>query len=446
MPSALTRRSLLRGGTLPLLGLATACRRLAPSPAGQPAPEAPPVTLTYLNDLSGEGAQLERELFDRFTAENPKITIEVVPNAQNQPSRVRVVVLHAAGTPADFFTSSRAAYADLMINGVIESLSPYVQHDKFDFAKMFLADHVDHITFLGKIWGWPITVSADALAYNLDIFDANGLPYPPLNPEDKSWTMEKFLEIARRLTRGVEQFGFGGTRNGFPLLADGTFFGQGPWDGKERCLFDSPKWIQAEEYWVSLIWSWHVTPQPHERSSIIVPGKPIFFSGKIGMDVISGLPPRDVEFRWALSTLPYSGEGSNVSGRLGLHSFHMGQGKHKDRVWEVFRWFSKKENAGSYPITWGHSVTPMLEATEIAQDLYRRRYGVDPKAFALQARHSKRSGWGLQNMVEWWNVEQDVRKLYDAMFANELSPAEYGARATPLVNEAIRKSLAQLPK
>jgi|GEM_PF-1789010 hypothetical protein len=49
-------------------------------------------------------------------------------------------------------------------------------------------------------------------------------------------------------------------------------------------------------------------------------------------------------------------------------------------------------------------------------------------------------------MVEWWNVEQDVRKLYDAMFANELSPAEYGARATPLVNEAIRKSLAQLPK
>src|SRR5919197_6323072 len=104
MMLSLSRRHFLALGSSS--AVLAGCRRTGPAQPVQPGADVAPVTLTYLTDRTGEGEQIERELFDRFTAETPKTTIEIAPNAQNQPSRTRVVVLHAAGTPADFFTSS----------------------------------------------------------------------------------------------------------------------------------------------------------------------------------------------------------------------------------------------------------------------------------------------------------------------------------------------------
>ena len=50
-----------------------------------------------------------------------------------------------------------------------------------------------------------MTISADAMAYNLDLFEAAGVKAPPQDPDDRSWTMEAFLDYARKLTKGTQQ-------------------------------------------------------------------------------------------------------------------------------------------------------------------------------------------------------------------------------------------------
>jgi hypothetical protein len=112
----------------------------------------------------------------------------------------------------------------------------------------------------------------------------------------------------------------------------------------------------------------------------------------------------------------------------------------------VFKWFSKKENAGGFPITRGSPVSPLLDGgSDIAQADYLKRYGVDPKAFLQTALHAKRSGWGLQSMVTFQDIDDQSSKLYNSLFANEISVDTYAAQAVPLYNRMIEESQKILP-
>lgn len=445
MASVSTRRQALSTGPAAATALLMACG--APRTEEATAKVTGPATLLMVTDRGGANLEAQQALFARFTQERPQVTFEFSPNPPGQAARERVKIMHQGGTPPDFWETTRAAFGDHLLLGMVAPLSEFIRRDRINFERMFVPDHVDHVTVQGKVYGWPVVISADAVAHNKDLFDARGLSYPPTNADDKTWTMEKFLDIAQKLTRGDgQQFGFGGTRSGFARLTDGTNWGQPPWDGKAKGLLDTPLWRQAEQYWLDCIYKWHVQPTAAERPSIAPPSGPFFFNGKTGMDVVFGLPPPNVGFKWGLATVPYSGKGKNVSGRLGLHSLHMGQGRHKEVVWGVFSWFRKKENAGAYPMTWGSPVSPLLDGgSDIAQAEYQRRYGVDPKAFLITALHAKRSGWGLQSLVKFADYDPEIEKLYNDLFADKMSVDEYARRATPIMDRMIEESQKILP-
>ncbi|MBI3971726.1 MAG: extracellular solute-binding protein [Chloroflexi bacterium] len=445
-PSGRTRRCILgSAAVVPAVAASVAC---GASGENQPAAKSTaPATLLMVTDRTGTNLDAQKALFARFTQEQPHVSFEFSPNPPGQSARDRVKIMHQGGTPPDFWESTRAAFGDMLLAGAVAHLTDYVRRDKIPFEKMFVPDHVDHITVQGKIYGWPVVISADALAYNKELFDARGLPHPPTDPNDKAWTMEKFLDVAQKLTKNDgQQFGFGGARSGFARLTDGTNWGQPPWDGKAKCLFDSALWQQAEQFWTDCLFKWHIQPTSAERPSLAPPSGPFFFNGKTGMDVVFGLPPANVGYRWGLATVPFSGKGKNVAGRLGLHSLHMGQGTHKDVVWDVLKWFRKKEYAGAYPMTWGSPVSPLLDGgSDLAQSEYQRRFGVDPKAFLLTALHAKRSGWGLQSLVKFTDYDPQIEKLYNDMFAAKISVGEYVRQATPIVNQMIDESQKILP-
>lgn len=402
-----------------------------------------PVTLTMLTDHGGADLDAQKAIFARFTQEQPNVSFEISPNGPRQAARDRAKIMAQGGTPADFWESTRAAYGDLLLLGIIHPITDYVKRDKMPFEKMFVPDHVDHITVDGKIYGWPVVISADALAYNKELFDARGIPYPSVNTADTSWTMEKFLDLAQKLTRNDGQvFGFGGTRSGYDRFTDGTNWGQPPWDGQSKGMLDSPLWQQAEQFWVDCIHKWRVQPTAQEKPSIAPPSGPFFFNGKTAMDVVFQAPPANISFKWSLATLPYSGKGKNVSGRLGLHSLHMGQGgKNADVVWQVFKWFRNKEHAGAFPMTWGSPVSPLLDGgSDAAQAEYQRRYGVDPKAFLQTALSARRSGWGLQSLVKFADYDPQIQALYNDMFAQKIAVSDYGRQANQLLNQAIGES------
>jgi hypothetical protein len=124
----------------------------------------------------------------------------------------------------------------------------------------------------------------------------------------------------------------------------------------------------------------------------------------------------------------------------------MGPGKNQEAVWQTLKWFRKKENAGGFPMTRGSPVSPLLDGgSDVAQAEYQKRYGVAPKAFVLTAQHAKRSGWGLQSLVKFQDIDDESSKLYNALLANELSVDAYVTQAAPLYNRMIEESQKILP-
>src|SRR5215217_767752 len=112
-----TRRAVLSGA-----GVAAGSALLAACGAAQGGGVAEtkvttPVQLLMLSDHSGVDLDNQKALFGRFTKEQPNVTFELSPNGPNQASRDRVKIMAQGGTPPDFWESTRAAYADLVLGG-----------------------------------------------------------------------------------------------------------------------------------------------------------------------------------------------------------------------------------------------------------------------------------------------------------------------------------------
>src|SRR5205823_10963005 len=67
----------------------------------------------------------------------------------------------------------------------------------------------------------------------------------------------------------------------------------------------------------------------------------------------------------------------------------------REAAWQVLRWLQRPENAGRFPLTAGHVVSPLKNpaASDLAQKQYRDQFRIDPKAFLLQAQNARPAGW-----------------------------------------------------
>ena len=195
-----TRRRLSVGGAALAGGTLAACA--APG-ANAPAPESAstrPVTLSYLNGHApgSVGSEKDDEQFKLFSQAHPHITVEVVlaggPGAPG--ARQKFAALAAAGTATHLAQNDWGVWLDLARTGTIRELSSFFKADKLSPENLFLPLPIDQYSYRGVLYAFPVSVSSDSFAYNKDLFDREGVPAPPADTADRSWTLEKFLEVA----------------------------------------------------------------------------------------------------------------------------------------------------------------------------------------------------------------------------------------------------------
>lgn len=157
-----------------------------------------------------------------------------------------------------------------------------------------------YVVYNGRIYGFPANVSADALWFNKDIFDREGIPYP----NGKPWTWQQFLPLAQRLTvrdgQGhVKRFGFSFDSwmwKFFLLQWGGSVYSA---DGR-RCTLDAPQAVGAVQFMRDLIYKYRVMPSPGEEDALAQEGG----WGSTTMKLIgSGRLATAVGGRWWLATL-----------------------------------------------------------------------------------------------------------------------------------------------
>ena len=411
----------------------------ASASASGAAPAGKGVTLTYCAPDSPGRYDAERAIYADFTKANPGIQVEIVSAASWTAVEEKVKTSIAGGDPLSFYQNGWGFWFD--VQPALMELTPLLARDKIDPHTAFVPTAVDFFTLNGKIWGLPLVgISVDALAYNADLFDAAGLPHPPTNPDDPSFTMDTFLQYAQKLTKADSlQFGFGGTIGGGETdgIERPTYFGGGPWDDTaHKALMDQPPALQGLQFFKDLRDKYHVQPTSDQVKAIGAKGD-VFTSGKIGMQVIYGYVPK-LNFTWAIAPLPHTSS-KNTAGRAYPQTLQATKTPVSDQTWTLFKWLTVPANAARFPLTAHYAVSPVTGASGLAVQAYKDQVGVDPAAFQAMADRSGFEAGGMYRYPGWITVNKWMDDNFKNFDTGKQSATDYGKAVTDFINANLMK-------
>jgi multiple sugar transport system substrate-binding protein len=86
---------------------------------------------------------------------------------------------------------------------LLADLTPLIERDKWDTSD-FIPEVFAIYNVEGKQYGIPFLTTGSYVYYNMKLFDEAGVPYPPSDWNDKSWTWDAFLETAKKLTKNPD--------------------------------------------------------------------------------------------------------------------------------------------------------------------------------------------------------------------------------------------------
>ncbi|MEQ1404775.1 sugar ABC transporter substrate-binding protein [Neorhizobium sp. Rsf11] len=279
-----------------------------------------------------------------FKAKHPDVNVkfETVPvNDYTQKLTFQV----AGGNPPDIAWMMEDAAPAFENANLLMDLGPTLKategYDFADFSQpaMGLWQKGD------TVYGIPFSTSPFMIYYNKDMFDKAGLDDPLALAAKGDWNMDRFQEVAKKLTAANPgKWGFEfkdgegyASRMTHALLPPIRAYGGDIWSNHE-CGFDKPEAVKAVKQLHDMVF---------KDKSIVPPGEQgDYFSGNSAMTVnqISRASKMaEAGFKWGIAPLP-SGPGgeSPVIGQAGLVVF--AQGKNKDIAAEFIAHMTSKEN------------------------------------------------------------------------------------------------------
>lgn len=196
----------------------------------------------------------------------------------------------------------------------LEDLTPYLERDNIDPEEVFTpgADE-GYVTPDGVREGLPTTQSTFMIAYNKNIFDDAGVPYPT-----EDWTWDDFAEIAKQLSSGSgADRTYGMVRHWIQNRFAPFFYGGKPYneDWTQQHI-DDPETIKGLELIEDLI---KAEALPDDAASESMPMDAMFVSQKAAMYPLGLFEAADLaekigdNFEWGVVLPPKDPNGKNVN-------------------------------------------------------------------------------------------------------------------------------------
>lgn len=247
MYNRLTRRALVAAS-----GAAAMATTLALSTA--PAIRAQgKTTITWLTDLPGD------TIVKAFMEKNPDIEVKIEAVSFNEVFQQNQVRLGSASDSPDVISVDAPLVTSYGLRGWLQPLD-----DAFPAATRaeWVDALVDSSTYDGKLLAVPIWNSTQLFFYNEDLLTAAGVTGPKA---DERWTWDQVTEAARKVTKG-DIFGFQFEQfnriyqlqplaqgKGAKIIGDDGLTVEG--------IIDSPKWVEAFNWYQKMHNEWKVSPQ-----------------------------------------------------------------------------------------------------------------------------------------------------------------------------------------
>lgn len=263
------------------------------------------------------------ELIANFNKTHPKIEVKaiIVPYEEYDP---KLFSMWAAGTPPDiFWCAAESGYVDHAIRDMNFTLNSFIAKDKKSInLNDFYPAAIEGATFRGDIKGLPFAQAYTAVFYNATLFDNAGIKYPTTSWTDKTWTWDRMVEIAKKLTKDIngdgriDQYGLLDTRDLFEIAWawGGDMFDPDVYKGypPKKLALDKVKnynaLLKALQERADLLYKYKVSPTPATLQVIEQMGPPLK-TGKVGMVIsgdwsIWGAMPKN--YKWGIAAVPYS--------------------------------------------------------------------------------------------------------------------------------------------
>ena len=224
-------------------------------------------------------------------------------------------------------------------------LLPFENVEKSDFSGAIW----DAASKDGKLYGIPFRADTSGVFYNKDMFDAAGVAYPKDN-----WTWDDFLDIAIKLTKGNQQYGFGisgsaaaATDFEAEVLPMIWAFG-GDIIRDNKMVLDEPGAIKGLQFWVDLANKHKVSPAGavnYDNKDYIE----FFLNGRVAMmmggsNVIPMLKEKAANIDWDFAPVPGKSKGFGVAYAIPVSC------KNPEAAREYIDWFTTPEILSEYTI------------------------------------------------------------------------------------------------
>jgi multiple sugar transport system substrate-binding protein len=329
---------------------------------------------------------------------------------------------------------------------MVADLTPLVNRDKFDMDR-FLPGLPEKFKIRGKQYGLPqLTTFGTLLFYNKNLFDQAGLKYPPVDWEDRSWTIEKAVDYAQKLTKnpGTSDAVYG-LAWGPSMPEMGTWIFGGDAFKKEHyeigiadtTRIDTPESIAAHEFEQDLRWKYFVWPRPG-----VDPAAGNFQSGRVGMVVGGGWNFWGYsvikDFKWAAAAVPWKVTNKNTA----YNDFWelSAQSKNRDAAWAFMKHLVSPDVQARYS-----ELTGTPPTTRAALETWYKRYqdlmpraelekvtqgAIDPKRSIESPDHTH---------IDYYRYNPEYQKLIRTpILENKGRPREIIAAGKDAVNTIVK--------
>ena len=334
----------------------------------RPAAAQEPVVLQYAYWGAPEA---EERVIALFKERHPGIDIQMITlEGGTTGSAASLFVMAAAGVLPDMFALSgtQGTPPQFIDAGLLLDLTPYMERDGIR-EEDFIPNAWNYAKRDGRIWGWPratygISLGTAIIAYNRNMYDAAGLPYP-----EPGWTFADYVENARKMTLDtsgdgvIDQWGSAQMGRSWWQVFVWSNGGELLNDDMTDVRLHEPEAIAGLQWMADLIHVHRVAP--------IQNGQGNFERGTAAMAQVSLSSAyrgyRDLEYDWSLTVPPrgpsgdsgYSIGGSNI---LAVSA----RTRHPEAVWSFLKFLADPEVHAIEVFEW-QQATPNLRSVAVSE-------------------------------------------------------------------------------
>jgi multiple sugar transport system substrate-binding protein len=420
---------------------------VAPTAAAKPQAAVPSGTTLVIYATQNTDPPIstsEQQVVNGFEDKNPdtKVKVQFWPG-QNFYDKLRV--LAAANQMPDAIDMESKILPDFVFRKLVSDITSMVNTAGIKQDDYWPNQWLKH-QITGKMWAFPLDSQDVVLFYNKTVFDKAGVPYPPSKWDDPSWTWDKLIETATKLTQGsgaTKVFGFNHSTwwvYDYPVIwsSGGTILNA----DHTTSTITMPETVDAFQLRADLINKYKVHPTPAE---ITEGADHLFAGGRLAMNAIwspwAYIIKGNKDLVFDMAPMPKGKAGAFT--RAPSDCIAIGaQSKQPESTFKFARYLTGADGLKLMDIEAGLGIPPLRSLSD--DFLHPKVKGLENLNWQVVLDVEGQQHAKFQDVtVKWPEMDKLIGAEHDILLAGKETAKDFATKLDPKVNDLLKSIPAE---